>query len=330
MSELLPIALSVGDDEIASAIGGTVTELRRRPWEYGTSAPLEIVTVVSDDGQPRDFILKHLAPGDMSERARRAKPPFVVEPRREIEVYRRVLAPLNIGPRLVGSKCIPEAGTYWLLLERVDAEPLYEAGDVKTWVAVAQWLASFHARAASVHSGSLSQQARLLCYDRQWYTIWMDRARRFFASDDPGGSRHTRAALQWLWGRYERVIDRLVSRPMTLIHGEFYPSNVLVRRTGDVVDVYPIDWEMAAAGPGVIDLAALTSGDWSELDRQSMIAGYAESSGEPVAELIEAVAYAQIHLAVQWLGWFGRRQPPAAHARDWLSDAIDRAESLRV
>jgi aminoglycoside phosphotransferase (APT) family kinase protein len=322
--------LNAADEEIARAIGGTVAGLRRKPWEYATSSPLELVTAVMEDGRARDFILKHLASGDMSERARRAKPPFVVEPRREIEMYRRVLAPLSVGPRLVGSKCTPETGAYWLLLERVDGEPLYEAGEVTTWVAVAQWLAAFHARTAALNSGSLSQEARLLCYDRQWYALWMDRARRFFASEDPGGSRHTRAALQWLSGRYERVIDRLVSRPMTLIHGEFYPSNVLVRRTADVVNVYPIDWEMAAAGPGVIDLAALTSGDWSEIDRRSMVAGYAESSGEPVAELVEAVEYAQIHLAVQWLGWFGRRQPLAAHARDWLSDAIDRAEALKV
>src|SRR5207302_1086495 len=47
----------------------------------------------------------------------------------------------------------------------------------------------------------------------------------------------------------------LGGRP-TILHGEYYPSNILARRAA----AYPIDWESAAIGPGEIDLASLTEG----------------------------------------------------------------------
>ena len=45
----------------------------------------------------------------------------------------------------------------------------------------------------------------------------------------------------------------------TVIHGEFYPKNVLIH---DGI-VCPIDWESTAISVGEIDLAALTE-NWSE------------------------------------------------------------------
>jgi aminoglycoside phosphotransferase (APT) family kinase protein len=171
-------------------------------------------------------------------------------------------------------------------------------------------------------------------YDREWYSLWIDRAQQFFASADSIGSRGGTAALRWLAGRYHRVVDRLLSLPPGVIHGEFYPSNVLVTGAAGALRVWPIDWEMAAIGPGLIDLAALTSGDWRDENRRAVIGAYAAASPiyrhASLDEVIESVTYAQIHLAVQWLGWFGRRRATAAHTRDWLSDAVDRAETLRI
>ena len=322
---------AVTDDELIAAVGASVLRLHRTPWEYSTSAPLELITVERRHGTSQEYVLKHLAPGHLSERARRVRPSLVVEPRREIETYRRVLGPAGIGPRLIDSRCIPETGTYWLLIERVRGAPLYEAGDIQTWAAAARWLGEFHSRFASVDLEPLRRAARLITYDYAWYRVWLDRARRFFSSEGPARSRRSRAALQWLADRYDRVIYRLVSLPATLIHGELYPSNMVVG-DGDRRRIYPLDWEMTGIGPGAIDLAALTSGSWRESERQTLAAAYLESPGASrhltLPELMDAVAHARIHLAVQWLGWFGRRAAPAAHARDWLGDAIDEAEAL--
>ena len=56
--------------------------------------------------------------------------------------------------------------------------------------------------------------------------------------------------------------ERLLALPVGFIHGELYPSNVLVgERTGRICAV---DWEMAGIGPLLLDLAALTSGAWTQ------------------------------------------------------------------
>ena len=124
--------------------GASVVRLLRRPWEYATSAPLELVTAVTDDGREHDLVLKHLGPRHVTEQVRRAKPSFVVDSRREIEVYRRLLAPLRIGPALVGSRIAPETDTYWLLLEHVRGPRLFEVGAPAAWAATAHWLGAFH------------------------------------------------------------------------------------------------------------------------------------------------------------------------------------------
>ena len=308
--------------------------MHRRPWEYATSAAAELVSVVMDDETQCAFVLKHLGPQNMSEGARRAKPSFVVDPQREIEVYRRVLAPLDVGPALIGFQISPQTGIYWLLIEHVQGPRLFEVGERERWAAVARWLGGLHQRLATLDRDRIRREARLIEYDREWYTVWLHRALQFFASSDPPHSRHGRAALRWLADRYDKIVERLTSLPPAIIHGEFYPANVLVGATAGDADVYPVDWEMTSIGPPIIDLAALTSGAWPEPDRRAVIAAYVAGSGSRVDaildEVMESVEYARIHLAVQWLGWFGRRQAPAEHAHDWLADATERAEALNL
>jgi thiamine kinase-like enzyme len=155
----------------------------------------------------------------------------------------------------------------------------------------------------------------------------MERACRFLADRKPT-SPETSQAMRWLAERHPKVVEHLLGMPRTIIHGEFYASNVLIDGSDGDISMWPIDWEMAAVGPAVIDLAALTSGAWTAHERRSMIAAYA--AGRNVEAIARDVDYALVHLAVQWLGWFGRRRPPADHARDWLGEAVHRAEALEL
>ena len=248
--------------------GASVVRLLRRPWEYATSAPLELVTAVTDDGREHDLVLKHLGPRHVTEQVRRAKPSFVVDSRREIDVYRRLLAPLGIGPALVGSRIAPETDTYWLLLEHVRGPRLFEVGAPAAWAATARWLGAFHWRPDTVDRAAVRHAGGLIECQRDWYRIWIDRALRFFGTDGPSWSRHDGKALRWLAERYDRVIEHLLSLPSTLIHGEFYPENVIMTGAPDSWVPCPIDWETASVGPGVLDLAALTAGEWREQDRR--------------------------------------------------------------
>ena len=110
---------------------------------------------------------------------------------------------------------------------------------------------------------------------------------------------------------------------MTLIHGEFYASNVIVGQTATGLRVCPVDWEMAAVGPGLIDLAALTAGRWSATEKAALATAY----GAP-AEFLPALDYCRLHLAMQWLGWAQDWSPPPEHAHDWLNEAVSLSEQL--
>jgi thiamine kinase-like enzyme len=97
--------------------------------------------------------------------------------------------------------------------------------------------------------------------------------------------------------------------------------------------VCPVDWETAAIGPGLMDLAALITG-WSDRSAADIATAYysvmcaaAAIAGSHETFLAD-LACCRIQLAVQWLGWFGSHRPPPAHARGWLEEATRLADRL--
>jgi thiamine kinase-like enzyme len=206
-------------------------------------------------------------------------------------------------------------------------------GDLAVWSRAAGWLAGFHGHFASVAARAKARAAApLLSYDEEFYRLWPRRALAF--SDAWPGV--VRDQIAWVVERYEPVVERLVSMPVTVIHGEFYASNVLVQEGENGVRVRPVDWEMAAIGPGLIDLAALTAGSWSDDDRRCFVRAYFEGRAPHDAgwgsleDLQDDFAYCRLHLAVQWLGWSAEWTPPREHAHDWLGEAVRLAEELRL
>src|SRR5262249_24535960 len=97
--------------------------------------------------------------------------------------------------------------------------------------------------------------------------------------------------------------------PATLLHGEFYASNILIESKGARCRVAPVDWEMAAWGTGLLDLAALTAGNWRDEDRTALALTYrahwsdTERWNPPLDEFLLAFDCCRVCLAVQWLGW---------------------------
>ncbi|MEJ7590764.1 MAG: hypothetical protein WKF77_04395, partial [Planctomycetaceae bacterium] len=68
-----------------------VIRLEREPSAYHTSFPLEELTVWFQAGEPLKLIFKNLNPRTLSAEARAAKPEFLDDPQREIELYRSLL-----------------------------------------------------------------------------------------------------------------------------------------------------------------------------------------------------------------------------------------------
>ena len=94
-------------------------------------------------------------------------------------------------------------------------------------------------------------------------------------------------------------MELLLGSPTTVIHGEFYPSNVL--RVGDAIR--PVDWESAAVGAGEIDLASLVEG-WPEKLARECVENYRGirwPQGAP-ASFERVLDAARVYLALRWLG----------------------------
>ena len=306
-----------GDDPLRAALermtGATIARFDRRPSPYRTSFVLDEIDLELDDGRRLELIFKHISRDALHPAAADVKPEFLHDPLREIEVYRDVLAPAGLGtPAFVGAD--PERG--WLFLERVDGVELYQVGERRTWEHVARWLARMHDRFAAA-DGAAPHAIR---YDAQWYRRWPERAVRVAAARDDAESL---AILRGIADRYEHVVERLLALPTTLVHGEFYASNVLVDDAHEPRRVAPVDWEQAGVGPGLVDLAALTSGDWSEEDRGHIAAAYRDASAGGLDEesFDAGLEACRLHLALQWLGWSGAWSPPVEHRQDWLREA---------
>jgi hypothetical protein len=276
------------DAELAELLGVETDALRRRPFEYRSSAPL-----IELDVEGRTLLLKDLSPSALTDRSRAGKVELLHEPARELEVYRTFLDVAGLGsPALVGAVADPDRDRYWLVVEKVAGIELYQA-ELERWHEVARWLARLHDRFAGIAASE-----HLVRYDRSYFELWPERA----GVHPPG---------------YEKVVDRLAALPTTLVHGELYASNVLL--AGDRVCV--VDWELAGVGPGVLDLAALTAG-LEENDAAALAETYRLALDDPpdAEGLGFELDCARLHLAIQWLGWSPAWTPPPEHARDWRAE----------
>src|SRR5262249_44363674 len=160
------------------------------------------------------------------------KPYFIHDPMREILVYGSVLPALNMASlEFCGAAVNPAIDQYWLFLEKVNGQELYEIGDLEVWQQVAQWLARFHAAGFNEPIPG-SARIHIVNHGSGYYTHWAQRA---FAA--------ATSQLEAIATDYPRVLDVLTALPSTFIHGEFYPSNVLVDARCTPARVCPVDWE---------------------------------------------------------------------------------------
>jgi aminoglycoside phosphotransferase (APT) family kinase protein len=299
--------------------------IRRRPSEYRTSFPLEELELTLEDGAELRLVCKQLEWDALTAEARLAKPEFLHDPLREPAVYATLLAPAALGaPRYYGSFVDPEAGRHLLFIEWVEGRELYQVGERELWEAAAAWLGTMHQSLAEPLDRR--QDARLLDHDAAYYRRWIDRARDFAGA--PGQPPSRRRSIESLAPLYEAASEELLALPRTIVHGEFYASNVLVAGDPAHPRIAPVDWELAALAPGVIDLAALVSGNWSDEDRGAIAAAYRTTAG-PFSPPPRELDLARLYLAVQWLGWAEPSwTPPPGQRQDWLGQALSLAEEL--
>ena len=319
----------------ADAEFGAAREICRQASEYRSSFALEEMTVLLEDGRTLPVMFKDLGWHCLTFAGQQAKPALLYDPARELEIYRRVLAGRSLGTaRLYGAIVDPPRQRYWLFMEKAPGAELYQYGELDVWCQAARWLAALHQDEEVRRAAEGAEVAsRLVHYDAAFFRYWIGRAVEFAAQRR---GAEAAAPLVALSRRYDEVVDFLTSLPAGFIHGEFYASNVLVDTLQKPARVCTVDWELAGIGPGAIDLAALVVGKWTDAQRAALIEAY--RFGLPpehplwrdAAALDRAVDFARLHLAVQWLGLSPDWTPPAEHAHDWLREAVEMAEKLRL
>ena len=206
---------AIPDRELVEALreqqGAKVLELSRRPYRYATSAPLEEVHVAMDGGAGLDLILKDLRRERLIGDARTTKPAFLHEPGREVETYRRILAPAGIGPRCVAAVAEADPPRHWLLLEKVPGVELWQVGELSVWEEVARWLGRFHARFSASLEELYEANPYLLEHTEEWYRSWCERARSALESSQDVRAEPLRETLD----RHQGATSPLAALPRT-------------------------------------------------------------------------------------------------------------------
>lgn len=226
--------------------GGEVAILDREPNVYATTFPSEIVTCRFADESGLRLFCKYGASDSHNAHGHRGGLAY------EVDVYRRVLQPIqDLKPKFYGAHMDPATGNTWLILEYLDDSlPVVETQEqARVMKLAAHWIGQFH---AANHARLMNDPMPLLkAYDAEYYLGWIRRTMLF------AGNLHQRFPwLTTLGQRVEEFVTPLLTAPPTVIHGEYYPINVLYR---DEI-VHPVDWESAAVAVGEIDLASLTDG----------------------------------------------------------------------
>lgn len=301
-----------------------IDSLGQRRCPYMSSFKLDEFDVQLEDATRVRLVMKDLSRDSMIEDARRARPDFLCDAEREIKVYRSVLphGPAGTAQWYEGSATTGDQ-RHWLLLERVGGPPLWQVGRISAWKRAAAWIGCFHRSFSPLRAQTLATGAGALVYDADFYWCWMDRAQRFAAGDSA-----RRRILDGVARQYEAAVPRLARLPRTIIHGEFYASNIVVG-AGRNTRVCPVDWEMTALGPGLVDLAALTAG-WAAPTQRALARAYLAASsgarsGKRVAlprEFSIDLDRCRMYLAIRMLGWSDAWTPPASHAQNWLAEVV--------
>jgi aminoglycoside phosphotransferase (APT) family kinase protein len=254
----------------------------------GSTFPVEVVTCRLPDGRSVRMFCKYEGERSHEGHGHRGGVAY------EADVYATVLASsAGSAPTFFGRHRDRQSGDTWLFIEKLDGASIANTHRPASLVALreaAGWIGRFHAD-FEARATSFSNIKR---YDASYYRGFVDRVIEFSK-----GRRRRYPWLRSVCSRADEIISQLVSVQPTIIHGEFYPGNVIY----DNGRICPVDWESTAVAPGELDLASLTEG-WSpplvqECEREYTAARW--RGGTP-QEFERTLAAARLCWAFRWLG----------------------------
>ncbi len=308
------------DGIIERCLGTPVTAVREVPAPASTSYALRRLLLELADGRTLDVLLKDF---DVS---RHAEDVALWQGARERYVYETILAGRDLGtPELYGVVWDGPSGRHWLLLEFVQGRTLRQS-PIEDWVAAAGWLGRLHGILGG-REAELARPGVLVNYDDTYFRDMAERA--LHAVGSRSGSLHRRLAAAV--DAYGAMIERFCAgRPM-LVHGSYRPKNILVDTSATPGRICPVDWELAAVGPRLHDLACMAN----EVDDRPTIerlceayAKGADASGLTVTwtdEMLAELDRLRLHRVLRSLA----RSAEWAYSDSAVTILVDKAETIR-
>lgn len=176
---------------------------------------------------------------------------------REAGLYRSLAAQLPMAtPALIAAD---QAGS-WLVLEAVEAAAQPAEWDLPTFQQALALLARLHERFWDLADDLAAYPwlARPFTRDFEVHVYSAAQALGQVVRDEwPPQIAHSPQILgtigQMIF-QAEQIAQPLRALPSTLLHGDFWAGNVVSDDSGDMV---VLDWQLAAIGPGVLDLVVM-------------------------------------------------------------------------
>lgn len=273
---------------------GKLTIVARQPNVYASTYPSEIVTCRIGDGPKVQLFCKYSTGWINEAHGHRGGVEY------EAKVYQRLLKYSDLSlARFVGIYQQPHDNCTWLVLEYLtDSMKITASPELTAPLRAARWLGVFHSFCSTkMTNPSLTFIRR---YDAEYYKGWAMRALSIAKL-----SEHDYQWVVSICDHFDDVISELTTFPATIIHGEYYPKNVLFHDGS----VYPVDWESTAIGPGEIDILTLTDG-WNPDARRQLVHEYQQARWpeETPHDFNRRMCTASIYVQFRWLSdhdeWF--------------------------
>jgi aminoglycoside phosphotransferase (APT) family kinase protein len=304
---------------IDRCLGMAIKAVRELPAPRSTSYALRRLVFDLADGRTLDVFLKDfgVSPHDPAAALRRGA--------RERYVYETVLAARALGTAaLYGVVWDDVRNQHWLLLEFVQGEKL-RRHPIEDRIGAARWLGRLHGSVVG-HEAELSRLGILLDYDEAYFHETAERALRAVGSRF--GSLHR--TLKSATASYEAVIDKICSAPPALVHGSYRPKNILLDKSTIPVRICPTDWELAALGPPLHDLAFIADG-CDGLTIEKLCESYIEQAaalGVSVPgtdDMLEDLERLRLHKTLRSLA----RSAEWAYPGETVTKLVAKAETIR-
>jgi aminoglycoside phosphotransferase (APT) family kinase protein len=302
------------ESEVLPRVCGTasIAGLRSAPSSSATSYAAQVVTVRLTDGATlrmflKDFGSSRLFKEDASDRRAR-----------ELHVYRDLLPDGELDiPAYYGAVWGQEHKRFWMVVEFVDGVPVADC-EFDSWPAATAWLARMQGLYAR-DPGRFERSPLLIRHDADFFASVAERA--LFSARRVSG-RATRRLRRILSG-YDDFVALMADQPTTLVHGSFRPENVLVDEPSRPSRVCVVDWELAAIGSPIYDLARFCDGyRGARLDR--LLGSYgreAASQGVPLPDrerMVEVLDCFSLHRVVKAVSHALEKGRTQRQVSDWL------------